>query len=229
MIEINNKIELRYSIDWIHKGFSVFRAKPLHFIVLSLLKLLLSQLPIIGSFFSILFSAQFARNVHKLEQSQEFNFSQLLAGLYSNHKVTLLALINMLLSTVVILLQGLLLPNITTLINNSNLPNITTLINNSNTLIMLFVIIIISIILQLAMWFAPLICLYNNVSCWQAMRLSLTGLAIHNTATFIVFGVLVMFFTIIAIIPIFLGLFIWIPTMNIMNYFIYKQVFIVKE
>ena len=52
-----------------------------------------------------------------------------------------------------------------------------------------------------------------------------TKACFYNVATLFLYTLLVVVFTLIAILPLGLGLLIWLPILNIATYFIYKSVY----
>ncbi|HLX52907.1 MAG TPA: hypothetical protein VKR58_03145, partial [Aquella sp.] len=78
------------------------------------------------------------------------------------------------------------------------------------------------LILQIAMWISPVICLYYpEIRPVTAMGLSLK-VGLYNVSTFLLYSLLVFVFTLLAILPVGLGLFIWVPVLNIASYYVYK-------
>ena len=50
-----------------------------------------------------------------------------------------------------------------------------------------------------------------------------------NVITLLVYSLLIVFFTILAVIPVGLGLLVWLPMMSIITYFIYQSIFLSVE
>lgn len=79
----------------------------------------------------------------------------------------------------------------------------------------------------MAFVFAPILILLNNVSAIESIKISFKG-CLRNILPGFVFLVLMFFLTILAIIPLGLGLLILIPIYYIAVYLAYQQIFLKK-
>ncbi len=208
MLLINQNVELKSSLEWIKASFTIFREKPLQFIVLGIFSTLVSLVPLFGAFMAPLFLVRFAVITQKIEQNEPVLFSTVFNDFFINRHVIRLAFINLVISAII-------------QINWFGMKAYPASISN-------LILFIPSLILQMALWLSPLICLFNpDIEPLRAMVMSIKACG-FNIVTLLIYSILVIFFSIIAILPIGLGLLVWLPMMNIVTYFIYRSVFISK-
>ena len=217
MLSINRSAGMTLGVEWIRSSFFIFREKPLQFIVLGISAVIAGILPFLGAFMTPLFVAKFAILTRKVEKKQTVLFSSIFEGFFANRVVIKLAFINFLINATILCVQYLIEPNL------KDIDKIDVTSPHSITVLLLFVPII---LLQISMWLSPLICLFhNNISPFQAMWLSFKACS-FNIVTLLLYSLLVIIFTLIAILPLCLGLLIWVPMLNIIVYFIYKSLII---
>ena len=162
--------------------------------------------------------ARFARLSQQVENSQPVLFSTIFDDFFANRTVVRLAFINLMITSAVFIAQYL----VEGVLKQRGID-----VSAPGSVVMLIFFIPV-MLLQISMWLSPLICLYNpELTPLQAMWLSLKA-ACLNIATMLIYSILVLFFTLLAILPLGIGLFIWLPMLNIVTYFIYKNLFIVK-
>lgn len=216
MLVINRNVEIKASAEWLKSSFSIFREKPIQFIVLGLINLLIGLIPGFGAFLAPLFTAQFAQLTQKIEKKRTVLMSNLFENFFANKKILHLGFINLCVTTLLFTMQYVMHDRLGDVASNP-----LTIQVNLITLAYLLPMII----LQMSLWLSPLICLYNEeVTPLQAMWLSIKACG-FNIITLLFYSLLVIFFTILAIIPFGIGLIIWLPMMNIVVYFIYKTLF----
>ena len=212
---INKDVELKSSFEWIKNGFKIFREAPLQFITLALISALLGMLPLLGAFMAPVLTARFATLAAAVESHRLIKFSELFDDLFAHKTVRTLALINFWVSGGLLLLQYLL--------NKSGLGSDFATLKGQEIMLLLLVP---ALLMQMAIWLSPIICLYDNtITAWGAMKLSFMACS-YNIVTLLLYSVLAVAFTLLSILPVGLGLLIWLPTVNISYYFIYKSVFI---
>jgi uncharacterized membrane protein YhdT len=211
---LNKDIELKRSLDWIKDSFVTFRESPVQFIVLGILSTLLGLIPLFGAFVGPIFVAQFIRLARQVELGQKINFSHLMDGMFSNPTVVRLGFLNFMFSAIWIIAQYL----AENWLNRHGVNDI-----SSSYIMLLFFIPMLFV--QLAMWLAPVICLFDpQTSLKTALSLSLKA-GLYSILTLLCYSILVALFTILAIIPLGLGLLLWVPILNITTYHIYKSMF----
>ncbi len=217
-LTINKNLEFKTSFEWIKQSFYIFREKPVHFIVLGIFNLLIGLLPLLGSFMSPLLLARFARLTMMVENGQPISFSDVFEDIFANKTVLRLAFLNFCLNGIILMIQ---------LFYENNTGH--SLISGGSSLLIIMAMLIPLFILQIAMWLSPIICLNNpDIQPIKAMLLSLQA-SLYNVPTFIFYSLLLIVFTLLALLPLFLGLLIWLPIVNISCYFIYKSVILVNN
>jgi uncharacterized membrane protein len=219
-IALNKEVELKASLEWIKKSFYTFREQPLQFIVLGIIGTLSSIVPLWGAFISPIFTAHFALLTDKLHQGKFTKFTEIFKGFFDKPLVIRLAFLSFCFNASIFLLQY--------LIENKVLQN-----NQSNYLeigsfsiswLLLFLFPV--LLLQMALWLSPVICLkHPEIKPLRAMWLSIK-VGFYNVPTLLLYFLIVLTFTILAIIPIGLGLLIWMPILNITSFYIYKSAFV---
>ena len=214
MLLINKSVEIKSSLEWIKASFAIFREKPLQFIVLGIFSTLVFLLPVFGNFIAPFFLVRFAVITQKIEQNEPVLFSTIFDDFFVNRQVIKLALVSLAITAVFLGSQY-------------GLEQVFKFdIKSPPFIILKLMFFILSFVLQAALWLSPLICLFNpNVEPLSAMVMSLKACC-FNIVTLLFYAILVIFFSIIAILPLGLGLLIWLPMMNIISYFIYRSVFI---
>lgn len=214
---INKNVELKSSFEWIKMSFNIFREAPLQFMVLTLFSVLIGLLPLFGSFMSPIFTARFANITAKIEAEMSVKFSELFDNLFAHKAVVRLGMINFCFGVVIFAAQYFVENNL------GHGYDIQMALKSSFIMLMMFIP---AMLIQMAMWLSPLICVDNpEIKPLDAIILSFKA-SIYNVATLFFYGLLVTAFTLLSLIPLGLGLLIWLPVTNITTYFVYKSVFI---
>lgn len=209
---VKKGIQLKSAWEWIKLSFYTFRESPVHFILLSILSTFIGILPMLGSFMGPLFIARFADTARKVEGGEKLTLSTLLSGFFANTTLVRLGFLNFTLSTICLIGQYFIEMYVKSLGHTANAAQTMS--------VLVFVLPL--LILQVAMWISPIICLNNpEIRPVTAMSMSIK-VGLYNVATFILYSLLIVVFTILALLPVGLGLFIWIPVMNIASYYVYK-------
>ncbi len=215
-LTINRNIELRSGIEWIKASFIILRERPVQFVVLGLFSTFISLIPLLGAFMQPLFTARFASLAASVERGDAVHFSTIFDDFFANKIIFRLAFLNFCLNTFLFILQY--------LVNSSLKAKGADLSTYSTNISLVFFIPI--ILLQLALWLSPIICLYNqDIQPLHAMWLSIKACS-FNVVTLLLYSLIAIFFTLLAVLPFGLGLLIWLPMLNIITYFIYKSMYI---
>ncbi len=82
--------------------------------------------------------------------------------------------------------------------------------------------------LTMAVWFAPALIVINDVPVFRAMGLSFMG-CLKNFFPFLIYGILMTLISFVAILPLFLGMLIFMPMAFGGLYRAYKDIFILSE
>lgn len=170
---------------------------------------------------SPLLIARFALLAQKIENQEDIKFSTIFDQLFANITLVRLSFFNFTITAIIFIAQYLFEHVIFK--NNHSLP--ADLLHK----VIVSISLIPLLILQIAMWLAPIICLnYPEIKPSSAMSLSIKASA-YNISTFIVYTLLLVVFTILAILPLGLGLFVWVPVLNITSYYIYKTAILIEH
>ena len=231
-VSINKNLSIKLSLEWIKLSFMTFRECPLQFIALAIIATIVSILPFMGAFMTPLFFmgafmtplfvAQFMVITSQVESGHGCKMSELFKGFFSRNEITKLALVNFFLSTVIILVQYLLEEIITNFIKDATILSI---VISSLTIFSMLLMLV----LQMTMWFAPIICLSNNgIPTRTAMWLSIKA-TFYNIPTVFIYSLLLVAITSLAILPFGLGLIVWLPILNITTYHVYRNLFTVTN
>lgn len=218
-IIINKNVELKCSFEWIKQSFFTFREHPLQFIFLGIFSGLIGLLPFLGSFMSPIFMAKFILMTDQAERGERIPMSSVFEGWFTNPTVVRLAFINFCLNAIIILGQYF-FDYKSDAISKSLSPFLYTAV--------ITISFIPVILLQVSMWLAPAICaLDNTIHPRTAMWLSLKA-SFYNVPTLVLYSIMVLAFTLLAIIPFGLGLLVWIPMLNIIPYYVYHKLFVAQ-
>jgi len=79
--------------------------------------------------------------------------------------------------------------------------------------------------LAMGMWFSPALIMLHNIRAWKAFKLSLLG-CLKNIWPLIIYGIIVVTFSILAAIPFGLGFFILVPVVMCSLYVSYRDIFV---
>jgi uncharacterized membrane protein len=170
-------------------------------------------LPLLGAFVAPLFTARFASIASRVEAGEKITMATLFSGFFANLTLVRLGFFNFTLSTIFIICQYFIELYFKSKGQSAAF---------GQTFSML-VFLVPLLILQVAMWVSPIICLnYPETRPVAAMVMSIK-VGLFNVATLILYSLLILAFTLLAILPVGLGLFIWIPVMNIAAYYVYKS------
>lgn len=209
---IKKNVELKAALEWIRLSFFTFRELPIHFILLSILSVLVGILPLFGTFMAPLFTARFANIANRVENGEKIQIAMLFGGFFANTTLVRLGFLNFTLNTIFLIGQYFI---------EMYIKSTGYLVGAGQTLSVMILLVPI-LILQIAMWISPVICLYNpEIRPITAMGMSIK-VGMYNVATLILYSLLVLVFTLLSILPVGLGLFIWIPVLNIISYYVYK-------
>ena len=221
--------------SWVRGGWSFFTAAPLMWIVFMVVLVIASVVfhffPIIGSLawqvFSPVISAGLVVGCRSLETSGQLELEHLFAGFRMNFgKLIILGLLYVLGGLIIL---GVLFAFVGTsivmaVINGNSEALVQAFAITAPLLIGSFVALVLAALLLSAYWFAPALVAMHGVSPAKAMMASL-GATFRNVGPFLVYGLVMFFFLIIAMIPFGLGLLVWAPVMIAAGYFSYREVF----
>jgi uncharacterized membrane protein len=195
------------------------------------LLLIISLIPILGTFVGSLFYTPLFAGLliaaSEIENGGALKFSHLFAGIKRNAKgvfglaisITLLSLINMALAFW--FLGG---EYFMAMFAGQDIDPETLNMNPQNLLLGMMVMLVGTAFFMMLTWFAtPLIAL-QSVGVFQAMSMSFKA-CLKNWLALTIYGFVMAFWMIVAVIPVGLGLFILLPLLSITIYTSYRKVF----
>ena len=217
--------------SWIVKGFALFKAFPLMWIILFIIYLVIivpiSLIPVIGSVLSTLlapvFSAGLMWGCKAVSQKQDLEINHLFAGFKRNSAqliavggiymagllmIAVMVVLALGKETTDLLMQG---KSLSQEQANATMPPI------------LFAILFM-IPLLMAYWFAPVLTGLNNLTAVNAMRLSFKA-SFRNILPFLLYSLIVVVLLVLAIVPFGIGLIVMFPLMMTSLYCSYVDIF----
>jgi hypothetical protein len=218
---------------WIKSGFSLFRKSPLIWIVLTIILfaivIALQFVPVLGPLVSSLlyptFLAGLMLGCRDLEKGEELEIAHLFAGFqkHTAHLITIGGVYlvgQILIFFICVLIVGWDVVRVIYEGKTQALPP------EMFPKVLLFLAIALGLTAPLLMviWFAPLIVIFNDTPAIPAMKLSFT-VCLQNINAFLVYGGAYLLLTIIAVIPLGLGLLIIVPLLFPTIYTSYIDIF----
>ncbi len=219
--------------NWISEGFALFRRQPLTWVLITLVLIALgiasAFVPILGGLalqvLTPVFSAGLMLACRRIEEGSELTVGALFSG-FSVHAGRLIGLgaLSLVATVLVFAVVGLVLGlGMWTLLGAQPSPEM----GAEGVLTILLGVLIgvaLSIPIYMAMWFSPALIALNHLPLGEALASSF-GACLRNILPFLVYGVVMLLFTIVAMIPIGLGLFVLLPVLFASVYASYRDLF----
>jgi len=221
---------------WIAQGWKLFARAPLMWIlailVVFVIAVVVNLVPFVGGMaFQVLqaaIAAGFMVACRSLERGDEFEIEHLFAGFRTRFSSLLvvgllvivgwLAILAVFASFVGFSILGALLSGDVHAIAGSVMASAMTIALGG------LVAAALSIPLMAAFWFAPALVVLNGVGPVEAMKESLVG-CMRNFVPFLVWGIVMTVFAIVAALPVFLGYLVWMPLAITSTYAAYRAIF----
>lgn len=217
---------------WIADGFGYFKKSVggwiLACIVFFVIMMVISLIPLIGQIGLMLTSyvwiAGFMLGARAQDESKPMGVNYLFAGFSHNTgKLILLSLLASVVSIVVMLAA--IGPVFFSMATGDPSAAEGMFSDPTKFLLPFLIAMLVQIPLMMALWFAPALIVLNDVSIPQALKMSFFG-CLKNILPFLIFGILSFVLMFVAMIPIFLGLLVFFPTMISSMYVAYKDIFL---
>ncbi len=222
---------------WLLEGFGYFRNSALAWIgvmvLLFVITLVMALIPLIGglaiNLLMPVFMAGLILGCHAQSQGGEFTVNHLFAGFSNNTaQLVVLGLIYMLgviVITVVALILIFFMLGGLAFLENLQAGNPDLILQNFKAVVLvLLVALTLYLPLLMAYWFAPALVVLNNVSPVDALIMSFKG-CLTNVLPFTLYGIVGLVLSVIAIIPLGLGLLILGPMIVASIYIAYRDIF----
>jgi uncharacterized membrane protein len=221
---------------WIADGWKLFARAPVMWIIsiviIFVVALCMSLIPIIGSIgFQLLnpaIAAGFVVACRVLERGGDFELEHLFAGFKNNFgSLVVIGLIVVAAGVVMLLIFGAFVGfSILTAFLTGDVNNMVNAVVGSALMLMLGTLIVLALLvpLMMAYWFAPALVILHGMQPVDAMKASFVG-CLRNVVPFLVYGVIMTIFSMLATIPIFLGFLVWVPVTIASTYAAYRDIF----
>lgn len=218
---------------WILNGWGFFKASALAWIgvivIYFVIAIVASLIPLIGQLAMQLLGPVFMAGImlgcREQERGNDFTVGHLFAGFQNKFGslivVSLLYLAALLLAVIVgMLVVGLLFGGLGAMGNPEAMAQM------GPVTMVLAVLVFMALIIPVAatIWFSPALVVLQDVAPFEAMKMSVAGV-LKNIVPFLVYGLLGMVLSIIAMIPLGLGLLVLIPMFMASIYIGYRDVF----
>jgi uncharacterized membrane protein len=222
---------------WITSGWRIFMRAPLMWVisivVLFVAAIVMGIIPFIGSLaFQLLqgvIAGGFMVACHSLSRGGEFELEHLLAGFKRNFVDLLLLGVFMVVGGLAILLVVMLFVGasvVPVIMNGGTMEQALAALSGSVMTVLLGALVGLALTVPLfaAFWFAPALVALNGMKPWAALKESFSG-SFRNFVPFLVYGLVMTVFAILATIPFGLGFLVWIPLVFTSTYSAYRAIF----
>ena len=237
LIPDGRKVEWRRGTSWYGEAWSLFTAAPgiwvLLTIVFFVLWIVISIIPL-GSFVtSIAYPAVAAGlmlGCRSIEEGKGLTVGHLFAGFKKNVGSLLLVGVLYLVGTMLIMLfvgigAAIIIPAVAMggAFNPNDLGSMVALA----PFILLLVLVVLALMLPLimAVWFAPALVVFHDLAPMAAMKSSFQG-SLKNIWPFLLYGLVGFVLGIVAVIPLGLGMLVWVPLLWASIYTSYRDIFL---
>ncbi|SER24282.1 Uncharacterized membrane protein [Nitrosomonas sp. Nm51] len=234
-----HQLSARYGWHWIANGFHMFRKAPMIWVLvcftLLLIAMTLALIPILGQFVFTLVSPVFLAGIMIGCREQEQGKQLEIVHLFIAFKTNVASLVTV---GGIYLIGQVLILGLVMMIGGSQMTDmllygkrvdeneLITVMDNMLTASL--VALLLSIPLMMAAWFSPLLVVFHNFQPIPAMKKSFFA-CLKNIIPFQLYGVLLIIFSIIALMPYGVGLVILIPTIFASIYVSYKNIFLGED
>ncbi len=221
---------------WIARGWHLFTRAPLMWIVAILIvfvaAIVIGLVPFIGTVvFQILnatIGAGFVVACRSLERGGEFELEHLFAGFKTHFGNLVILGLLLLAGYIVIFLVFLMIAgfSILTVAMSGHPHDMAATIMSSAMTIILGTLVALALMVPLfaAYWFAPALVVMHGMSPVAAMKESFVA-CMRNFVPFLVYGIVMFVFCILAAIPFGLGFLVWVPLAMASTYAAYRDIF----
>ena len=223
-------------VTWIGAGWRLFTKAPLMWIVgiliLFVISIVINIVPFIGGIaFQLLnavFSAGFVVACRSLERGGEFELEHLFIGFKKNF-VNLVIVGALLLAGMIVLVlvfAGIAGFGAILAFMSGNQDEALAALAGSAMLLLLGGLVMLAFMVPLLMayWFAPALVIMHDMAPVAAMKESFVG-CLRNVIPFLVYGIVMTLLAILAVIPLGLGMLVWVPLAIASSYAAYRAIF----
>ena len=217
--------------SWIAAGWDLFKAQPGMWILLMIVYLvfviLVSLVPFLGPLINMLIYPVIAAGMmigcRAVENGQPLEVAHLFAGFRQNTSNLLMLGLLTIVGWIVILVPVMLVMGGSALLTGMSSPAALGAAGSS-FLIAVLLIIALSVPLYMALWFAPALVVFHALTPTDALKTSFFA-CLRNIVPFLLYGVILVFFSIAATIPAALGWLVLGPVIIASIYMGYRDIF----
>ncbi len=232
------KLSAGFGWRWIKDAFNLYMQSPLIWIAIMLVWLVivigLSALPFLSIIMYVLgpiLTGGMMLGCLALDQNENLTVSHLFKGFKHNSAqlaaLGIIELIGFVLVFIVAALPFIILGSASTM-DFMNLFNPETIPDESFIiLIMMYFLLVLALEIPIIMgiWFAPSLIAIHDIKAWAAFKLSFRA-CLSNLIPFLIYGLILLVFSFIAMIPVGLGMLVLLPVIMISMYTGYKTIFL---
>ncbi|MDV6343352.1 BPSS1780 family membrane protein [Nitrosomonas sp. Is37] len=234
MIEAR-QVRGREGLQWILSGFYLFRLSPFVWILLCFTLILIAAtlelLPLLGKFIFTLLSPVFMAGImvgcKSLEQGDQLELGHLFLG-FKKNTVPLITIGGFYLIGQVLIIGVFMMIGgnalVDMLLYGKRFGEHELMGVMDNILSASIVGLLLTVPLMMAIWFAPLLVMFENMPPFIAIRKSFFA-CLKNIIPFQIYAIVLIILGVLAIMPYGLGLFIYIPTVFASIYVSYQDIF----
>jgi len=223
--------------SWIRDGFAMFREQPgtwiLIVIVFVVIAIVMGLIPFVGSLALQLLTPVFTGGVmlgcRQIEEGGEFSVGTLFAG-FSNRggQLVLLGLVGLLAIVLIVMATGLVFFGMGGLaLFSGAATDQRAAIGFATMMLAVLVGLALSLPVYMALWFSPALIALNDLPLGAAIKSSFSG-CLRNMIPFLVYGVVLFVFLVLAIIPVLLGMLVMLPVLFASIYTAYRDIYYVR-
>jgi uncharacterized membrane protein len=227
-----------HGVNWIGTAWSEhFKLNPLAwigaFFIFAILSVAVQLIPLLGMFVAALLSpvltAGMMLGARAQDEGDDFTIGHLFSGFKeSTGQLVLVGLFYLIGTIAVFMVAGILMGGSFAMLGmmGAGDPAATEAMaqNPSVMLLPVLVMMMLFIPLLMAYWFAPALVAIDGLSALAAMKLSFIG-CIRNVLPFLLYGIVMFVLTIVASIPLLLGLLVLLPVMIASMYTAYRDIY----
>ena len=224
-------------VEWIGAGWRLFAKAPLMWVVsvlvLFVIAIVVNFVPFIGQIaFQVLqpvFAAGYVVACRSLETGSEFEIEHMFAGFKRNFANLLIVGLLLFAGFVVMFLAFAVFAGfglVTAFMSGGGASDLVTagMASAMSILIGLLVMLLLLVPLLMFYWFAPALVMMHDMAPVAAMKESFRG-CMRNIVPFLIYGLVMMLLSFIAVIPFGLGMLVWVPVAITSTYAAYRSIY----
>ncbi len=231
------RVPTAHGWDWITQAFALFRRNALNWIVLNMALLLIALglvvVPVIGAYMLYLLTPMFLAGMMSACRDQEAGGEVAISHLFRGfrHNASQLVTVGGVYLVGQVVIAGLVLSIGGAELRDAMLAaaqgNAQPLTPEGADRISLAVLVgsALFVPLLMAVWFAPMLVIFDEVPAVRAMQLSVRA-CLLNLLPFLLYGVIMFGLLAVAMAPFFAGLVLWVPLAVISSYTSYRDIFV---